>query len=352
MYHFCTYFDRNYLVRGLALYRSLRRHTEQFVLYVLCLDTLTHDVLCKLKLPGVCPIALEEFEAGDNDLLQAKKNRSLVEYYFTCTPALPLYILNNFPDIDVVTYLDADLFFFDNPEPLYEEFGEQSILIVAHRFPDHMRYRECHGLYNVSFLVFRNDEHGRECLNWWRERCLEWCYDRIENGRYADQKYLDDWPERFSRVTVLKHKGGGLAPWNAARYCISEWNGSVLVDSQPLIFYHFHHLQIITSFLFEPGLSKYRAKLGKALKRKIYVPYLREVLDVKRHIASYGGQSFGNSKRFNGRTALRSILRGNILLLIGPISSVIPVKQVLNPLLCLRQYLLHIFDNTSRISRA
>src|SRR5205823_10040223 len=103
----------------------------------------------------------------------------------------------------------------------------------------------------VGLMAFRNDSFGRECLEWWRERCLEWCYDRLEGDRFADQKYLDDWPTRFERVVVLQHKGAGVAPWNAMNYQICLQNGRVIVDGQPLIFYHFHGLKIINRWLYE-----------------------------------------------------------------------------------------------------
>ncbi len=93
MRYFCTYFDSNYLDRGLALYNSLMRHAGRFRLWVLCFDDAAFDTLRSLALPGLEPIALAEFEKGDDALLAAKTNRSRFEYYFTCTPSLPLYLL-------------------------------------------------------------------------------------------------------------------------------------------------------------------------------------------------------------------------------------------------------------------
>jgi hypothetical protein len=45
--HYATYFDRHYLTRGLALYRSLVRHSRPFALWVLCLDKETHRTLSR-----------------------------------------------------------------------------------------------------------------------------------------------------------------------------------------------------------------------------------------------------------------------------------------------------------------
>lgn len=274
MYYFCTYFDQNYLPRGLALYRSLREHCSEFKLWVLCMDQTAYEILKKLNLPGMHPLSLKEFERSDELLLRAKQNRSRIEYYFTCTPSLPLYILNNCPEVDLITYLDADLFFFASPAPLFEELGDGSIAIIGHRFPPYLRDRERYGIYNVGWLSFRKDANALACLNWWRERCIEWCYDREEDGRFADQKYLDDWPDRFQNVSVLQHKGANLAPWNLKNYTIKVKNDTVLVDNQPLIFFHFHRFKQIKKWIYDPCLSGYGVKPSRMIFQKIFLPYI------------------------------------------------------------------------------
>ncbi len=322
-YYFCTYFDRNYLVRGLTLFRSLSNHAEPFVLWVLCFDDFTYNVLSKINLPNLKPISLREFEHGDNALLAAKQNRSRVEYYFTCTPSLSLYILNKFPEADLITYLDADLFFYSDPTPIYEELAKRSVLIVEHRFPEHVRHdEEKFGIYNVGFASFRNDMHGRQCLQWWRERCIEWCYDRAEEGLFADQKYLDDWPDRFREVVVLQHKGGGLAPWNWMNYDIQFQDGTITVDGDRLIFFHFHHLKAVNWWMYDTGLSGYK-KVPFTLRRRIYVPYVRALQQtlywVRRRVpeVDIGRADLRNSKDYNWWTVVKRFLRSQIIVSVG-----------------------------------
>jgi hypothetical protein len=277
VHHFCTYFDHRYLPQGLALCESLRRHAADFRLWVLCLNDACHEALEKLAIAEIRAIKLEEFEKGDEALYAAKENRSIIEYYFTCTSSLPLYIFRTQPDVDIVTYIDADLFFFSDPTHLFNELAENSIGIISHRFSAALRHMEEYGIFNVGWVTFRHDERALTCLRWWRERCLEWCYDRKEPGRFADQKYLDDWPRRFNGVTVLKQKGANVAPWNLSNYSYEEKEGSVLVDGQPLIFFHFHHLKRRTAWLFETAFLLYKVKLNSVLKRCVFGPYLKTV---------------------------------------------------------------------------
>ena len=242
------------------------------------MDDATHDCLTRLDLPGLEPIALRDFEAGDAPLLAAKRNRSRVEYYFTCTPSLLLYVLKHWPAVDLLTYLDADLFFFASPEPLFDELGTGSVAIIGHRYPPELRHKEIFGTYNVGWLAFRRDESALACLERWRGQCLEWCYDRAEGGRFADQKYLDDWPERVRNVVVLEHRGANVAPWNVGEArAIAAGGAEVTVGGDPLIFFHFHGLKQIFRWLYDPGWTAYGVVSSPVLRHEIYLPYLRAV---------------------------------------------------------------------------
>lgn len=252
---YCTYFDRNYLIKGLALISSLIRHEPaQFTLYVVCLDELTRVILDRLDIANVITVPLHEIEYGDEQLARARRDRSLVEYYWTMTPTIILRLLDRVPKEDVLTYLDADLFFYSSPDPIFSEFAEKSVLIHKHRFTPSLQWMDKHGIYNVGLLCFRNDDLGRIALKWWRERCNEWCYARIEDGKFGDQLYLNDWPERFGGVHVLEHVGAGVGPWNHEQYHYSlDTNGRPNVDKLPLIFYHFHALSIVAPEIIVPA---------------------------------------------------------------------------------------------------
>jgi hypothetical protein len=270
--HYCTLFDSHYLVRGVALHESLMRHGGDFHLTVFCFDELAHRRLAELQLPHVSLVALAQLERRQPALLEVKPTRSPVEYCWTATPTLPLQMFAADPGLADVTYLDADLYFFGDPAPLFAEMADASILITPHRHAAPYRHYRISGEYNVQYLTFRNDERAHRCLEWWQERCLEWCYARLEDGKLGDQKYLDDWPERFAGVHVLEHKGGGLAPWNVSEYRLGTRGGRPMVDDDPVIFFHYHGLRLRrdgSHRLAPPGYL-----IPSDARRLMYEPYL------------------------------------------------------------------------------
>lgn len=245
MHYYCTYFDKNYLFKGLALYYSLLDHDDDFNLHILCLDDEAHAILNSLNLTKASLTRLADFEDENPELKEIKKTRSLVEYFWTLSPSWPLHLLNKHPEIDVITYLDSDLLFFSSPQPIFDEFADNDILIIGHKYSEKFKICEAsYGTYNVGFLSFRNNENGKACLKWWQNKCNEWCYYTTEDGKMGDQYYLNEWPKLFKNVCDLKNIGANVAIWNMANYEFKKNDDAVLVDNQPLIFFHFNQFSI------------------------------------------------------------------------------------------------------------
>jgi len=238
---------------------------------------------------------LEEFHPG---LLEAKKDRKTVEYYFTCTPALVEFVLAKVDVGQFVTYVDGDISFCGNPEPLFQSFAGYSVSIIPHLFSKWLKDREKYGLFNVGFLSFRKDDSGTACLRWWRDRCVEWCFDRLDGDRFADQKYLNHFPFQYSGVQVITNRGANLAPWNVGNGELIGRKGKIYMNGDELLFYHFHGLRRIHRGLFDLGLDEYVSRVPRVLKEFVYDPYLRTLRDVQEQWLPVGSSewAYGNQR--------------------------------------------------------
>ena len=283
MYYFATYFDKNYLSRGLVLYESLQNNTSEFILYVLCLDqeTVNFFHINEETYPQVKCLTIEELENDDSDLKKCKNNRSRIEYYFTISPCLPLNLLKKY-NIPHICSLDADILFFSDPSKLFDYLNVASIIITPHKFSAELSEKEQFGIFNVSFQIFKNDEVGLACLNKWREQCITWCGDYIDEntGFFADQKYLDSWPEEYGKkLIVLNDKVSGLAPWNLNKYKLNFRNDKLYSDNEAVIFFHFHGFKFFTHKWASNWFNPYLVKTCKAI-HSLYLNYWNKVSDM------------------------------------------------------------------------
>lgn len=270
MRYFCTYFDSVFIYRGLSLYDSLCSHAGDFILWALCFDHKTYELLEELNLPRLHTISLNEFEAANPALVEIKKTRSSLEYYWTTTPLLPIYIFKSQPHINTIAYLDADLFFYSDVQPIYEEWGSGSIYIIPHRFSMAVRRQEQlqNGIYNVGLVGFRRDDSGLACLDRWASQCLDWCYmSHSEPGKLGDQKYLDDWPSRYSNCIISQNEGIGVGGWNILDYKIQKKDGQIFLNNFKLLMAHLNFIEVLSKHFF----------VGPSLwsLRPIYIPYAK-----------------------------------------------------------------------------
>ena len=279
-HRYCTLFDSFYLSRGLALIDSLKQFDPDFSLLIFAMDDLTKKVLLSLKDPALVIKGAADLE--DAELLKIKASRNVAEYFWTCTPKTILYALQTL-NWEHCTYIDADIYFFSDPDPLFD--GVENILLVPHRFSKKFSRMNEAGKYCVQFNFFRNNAEGLKILGWWKDACLAWCFDRYEDGKFGDQKYLDDWTERFQGVLSLPHEGGGVAPWNLAQYEVSgsleQRNLEIKKISDghrwPIVFYHFHALKFYTQNRVQLG----RFQFPQAVIQQIYAPYIKKLWSIE-----------------------------------------------------------------------
>jgi hypothetical protein len=275
---YCTYFDHNYLPRALLMLRSLRTYDAESTVFVLTLSDLCHLALQRLALPNVTVMALVELEQAYPELLDVKLGRSPIEYIFTLTPVLPLYVFGADPAVERVTYIDADLYFYSSPQPVLDATATASVAITPHNFAPALSEKLVYGRFNVGWMTYRRCPEGLDCLKTYKANCLTWCHDRLEDGKFADQKYLDAWPGIYPGLAIITHKGVNTALWNADNYAFTERDGKFFVDADPLVCYHYHGVRVEADGNFYFLLPEGHRAAESPLVRRIIRPYVARLL--------------------------------------------------------------------------
>jgi hypothetical protein len=308
--HYASYFDSFYLPRAKVLFASLDRHDPGWKASLLALDADCEAALRRLGRENLTVYGLADLEEDDPRLSPLKAVRSRVEYYFTCGPAFLDLVLRPLAG-DSVTYVDADLCFFSSPQPVYEELRGFSVGLVEHRLSARNASSAPAGLYNVGWLFFRADAQGKAAVHWWKERCLEWCFDRFEDGKYADQKYLEGLAAGFDGVHSVEHPGLNLAPWNVDRHRLTASGGQLWADARPLVAFHMHGIKQVSPRIFSAAGADYGARLWGPLRRLVYRPYLAELWALAGEGPS-AEQRRHSSGRLTWRDRLKAIKRAVI----------------------------------------
>lgn len=296
MEHFVTLFDSTFLPQGLALHASMQRHLSAFRLWIVCVDEVALELLTRMQLPNCQPLALATLETPE--LLSVKSSRSRGEYCWTLTPFTPRFVFDADSSAKRVTYIDADLWFRASPRSLFSEFeaSKSKVLITDHGYAPEHDQSATSGRYCVQFMTFVRDE-GEPVRRWWQDRCIEWCFARFEDGKFGDQKYLDDWPERFGRlVHVLKQQEAAQAPWNATRFPYSQ-----------AVFYHFQGLRIVPGRRIDLGADY---PLPTPTVRHVYEPYVDDLRAAISRLQSLGFAARPQRQPSNWRQLLRRLVTG------------------------------------------
>lgn len=288
-YHFCTITGMKYVMKVITLHRSLQQHANSFTLWVCCIDNVSYDVLSKMQLQDIFIIKLTDM--ADEQILKLRQERSDAEFCWTLKSVFSQYLLLTH-DIQSILYCDGDLFFFSDPKAIFDDWGNHSVYLSPQR--DYKWVEEKSGTYQAGLIGFKKDHHGLKSLQWWKEKCLDWCFLSPDNGRFGDQKYLDTIAS-FPNVKISIHIGVNAAPWNCLygdnHFNIHLRNKRVFLNDSPLVFYHFAKVEIYSEKDFDIWAMSPREIKGDILHH-IYKPYLSQLRKVMKEVKELDHQTW------------------------------------------------------------
>ena len=217
--------------------RSLRRFDPESMVHVLALDGACARVLRRIFGATIDVTGIGALPMGNLRLHSLRESRRLWEFYATLKPVFLRSVLQEARG--AVTFVDGDIQFFSDPSPMFAEIGEASVGLSPHRYSPSCSHLAIHGVYNAGWIYLRCDETARRALEDWETACLEWCgVEPQRDGRFMNQGYLNRWPEKYSAVHVIEHRGVNVGPWNIEGRSVD----GLRIDSEPLISYHFSGL--------------------------------------------------------------------------------------------------------------
>jgi hypothetical protein len=285
-YYYST-FSKDYAFKGLLLYKSLEKHDKDFEFFMICLHDEAKKLFEKMNLAHATIISMEDIEKEDKELLSVKNSRNDKEYIWTSKASIGLYLFNHFSEIDHIVWLDGDTLFLSDPEPIFTEWGDYSITLTEEKWrEEHSFLGDTNGVYNTGYMGFKRDDHAMESLQWFREKLIEWCFDKWEYGLWSDQVYVNDWKKRFKNVGIIENIGVNLTPYiinyRFKESPIIKSSDDIYIDNKKVIFFHYYGFKYYDGNVFD--ICHYVMNHRDDVIEQIYIPYLNACNEIMEQI--------------------------------------------------------------------
>lgn len=266
------------------------KHDPDFHFFFICLNDEVESLMKNMELTNATLINIKDIENEDRELANVKTTRNDKEYIWTAKASVLLYIINHFLEIDHIVWLDGDTAFFSDPQPIFDEWKDYSIFLTEEKFIGKYEWLgRMNGFYNTGFMGFKRDENSLECLKWFREKLIEWCFDKHERGLWSDQVYVNDWTDRFNNVGVAENLGINVTPFillytrTELGYIVTLNDNNIYINDRKLILFHYYGFKYFDGNVFD--LCGYEMEFTDEVIEWIYLPYILECNEVMEQIA-------------------------------------------------------------------
>jgi hypothetical protein len=307
----CTIFDENYALQGLTMINSANKYfSGKINWHILALTSKCEVNLEKLNLSSTTIYSLSDIKSVD--LPKLSQGRKWSEFCFASGPIFLSFLSSILNDGDILGYVDADCYFFNDINLGLDNFSQDiEIQIHEHRFSnDRIEWLQKSGRFNVGLVIGSVGETFRKCLTRWQKQVIEDSSVDETRGTCGDQKYLDEWPNLYESLQIMKSHGMGVAPWNLNGTVIEKDGYSFFADSDPLIFFHFHGLQI---YLLKWRVGIWAPAPGYTFTNSSYLPiYSKYLVDLHQASNTYKNLFKFRKTKFNLKNLISLFFNRNL----------------------------------------
>lgn len=242
-----TICSNNYLAQAKALGDSLRNTNPDYKFFIGLVDLLSEDIAYENEIGH--PIILSH-EIGIPDFDSLWKKFNIIELNTCVKPFYLEYFTEKYSDLTHLMYFDPDTFVFGNLLNIENELSDhKEIILTPHiltpipldsKMPDEQTFLN-HGTYNLGFIGIKNPKSNLSFFRWWGERTYKIGFDKVAEGLFVDQLWMNLTPIFFENTIVSKNSGLNMGPWNLhERYLSKNQDLKLNVNNKDeLIFYHF-----------------------------------------------------------------------------------------------------------------
>lgn len=224
----CFIFDKNYAYQGEQAILSAKKHNPEHTTILL-----TDDL--KQQIADI-QINKDNLSLQDNTWLTVGRV-SVVEY--------ALSILN----FDTAIFIDGDTYTYNSYSDLQNAAENNSMVVIPHitkplpndQYVPQNRIISLSGNYNTG--VWAASKNGLDFIRWWREQTALFPITRSDLGLVNEQGWLRFAGDFDSNTKIFRHPGYNVAYWNIKQRELSNNNGTILIDNQPLCVMHFSGLK-------------------------------------------------------------------------------------------------------------
>jgi hypothetical protein len=280
-----TICSNNYLAQAKILGDSLLEYNPDYKMVIgLCdekIEGIDYGFFQNIEVVSLREINLQTFE----DIIS---KYDIVELNTSIKPSFFKYFIQEYPELKSVVYLDPDIQIFDTLDILDSYLLHDDILLTPHIFKpipvDDLLPAENlflnFGIYNLGFLALNpKSSTVMQFIDWWEERTLKIGYNRVSEGLFVDQLWINLVPLFFDKVKVLPEYGLNVAPWNLHERSIYKGGSKYkMEDETSLYFFHFSNYNYLNPTALSKYYNRYDAVVASPVILKLYKQYHDKLL--------------------------------------------------------------------------